>query len=257
MPNTLGSQPRTPVPVCLHTRHLQNALCLQYRQQHRRKLCVVKKATAADVYGLSDQPQQTAEGASKAAAVAAEDVPHNGTVAAAAAPPAEQTSVASPVSWEGTSTGEDADWVGAKPFSWRDIDWGRFSLSKLAAGVLYTHTHTWCSHACSRGEQNDVCRSTAEFVLVIALTVLCPIHNSSQQPKKQENTFTNYMHVVWCTLQALPASWGASCCCRLEHTGSSTTSVSGHWSLHVAADRSIQHHNSFVILAASIDLTLQ
>lgn len=44
---------------------------------------------------------------------------------------AGQARSASP-SWEGTTTGEETDWVGEKPFTWKDIDWGEsMSLGKL------------------------------------------------------------------------------------------------------------------------------
>jgi hypothetical protein len=91
---------------------------------------------------------------------------------AAAADAQEQGRSGSPT-WEGSSTGdEEADWVGQKPFSWRDIDWGE---CLGGGGLLTIPFKTILSVACCTKRYS--CSSTAaachKLTCVHAAALLC------------------------------------------------------------------------------------
>lgn len=88
---------------------------------------------AADVHG-QDQAPSAAPGTLDDDAVVKQPVnatpSTNGTAHTVAEQgPASARDTSGSPSWEGTSTGEETDWVGQKPFSWRDIDWGKCCLA--------------------------------------------------------------------------------------------------------------------------------
>lgn len=82
---------------------------------------------AADVQAST--PDQTSSPLDVAAQQSVDHSDLNGDLQANAAATQQAADVeqatSSTPSWEDTSTGEEADWVGQKPFSWRDVDWGR------------------------------------------------------------------------------------------------------------------------------------
>jgi hypothetical protein len=95
---------------------------------------------AADVHA-QDQAPSAAPGTLDDGAVVKQPVnvspSSNGTAhtdAVQGQQPAVARDTSGSPSWEGTSTGEETDWVGQKPFSWRDIDWGKCGLA-FAANV--------------------------------------------------------------------------------------------------------------------------
>lgn len=77
-----------------------------------------QEISAAATPSSQPAPANSNGAGSSTAAAAAADQPTTAAEAAAAGPSA--------TSWEGSGTGEEEadDWVGQKPFSWRDIDWG-------------------------------------------------------------------------------------------------------------------------------------
>jgi hypothetical protein len=82
---------------------------------------------AADIHAAADQAPSTQDCAVKPAVGVTSS--SNGSAGADSSKPkgpadAGQARSGSP-SWEGTSTGEETDWVGQKAFTWRDIDWGK------------------------------------------------------------------------------------------------------------------------------------
>lgn len=95
---------RTPVPICraANIHAADEAAHTSTQAEPAVKPEAVEQAGSSN--GTS-QPQHAAADAQDAAV--------------------QQGRSGSPVTWEGSSTGdEEADWVGQKPFSWRDIDWG-------------------------------------------------------------------------------------------------------------------------------------
>jgi hypothetical protein len=89
---------------------------------------------AADVQAST--PDQASSPLDVAAKQAVDRSDLNGDAQVSAAPSQQaadaQQATSSTPSWEDTSTGEEADWVGQKPFSWRDVDWGMYRSSVTA-----------------------------------------------------------------------------------------------------------------------------
>jgi hypothetical protein len=120
---SLAAQPAVSKAQRIHSSCIPKH-CLVLRPRSRAPSQLTR---AADVQAST--PDQTSSPLDVAAKQPVDRSNPNGDSQASAAPSqqaadADQATSSTP-SWEDTSTGEEADWVGQKPFSWRDVDWGK------------------------------------------------------------------------------------------------------------------------------------
>jgi hypothetical protein len=116
-----------PARLTVSSLRISTKLCFLLPRQHARcSRAVVHIPRAADIHAAADQAPSRQDSAVQPAVDVTSS--RNGSAQADKSKPegpadAGQARSGSP-SWEGTSTGEETDWVGQKPFTWRDIDWG-------------------------------------------------------------------------------------------------------------------------------------